>query len=74
VNYDHEHLVPTAISFHLESESCWTTFGKKAGEPIDFFHDGVIHTAEIPLGVLELRNKLPLNNVPPGACPAKGNH
>ena len=24
--------------------------GKKAGEPIDFFHDGVIHTARDPLG------------------------
>ena len=29
--------------------------GKKAGEPIDFFHDGVIHTAEIPLGTFDLR-------------------
>ena len=29
--------------------------GKKAGQPIDFFHDGVIHTAEIPLGTFELR-------------------
>ena len=29
--------------------------GKKAGKPIDFFHDGVIHTAEIPLGTFELR-------------------
>ena len=29
--------------------------GKKAGGPIDFFHDGVVHTAEIPLGTFELR-------------------
>ena len=29
--------------------------GKKAGQPIDFFHDGVIHTAEVPLGTFELR-------------------
>jgi hypothetical protein len=29
--------------------------GKKAGQPIDFFHDGVIHTAEIPLGTFDLR-------------------
>jgi hypothetical protein len=29
--------------------------GKKAGKPIDFFHDGVVHTAEIPLGTFELR-------------------
>ncbi len=29
--------------------------GKKAGEPIDFFHDGVVHTAEIPLGTFDLR-------------------
>ena len=29
--------------------------GKKAGKPIDFFHDGVIHTVEIPLGTFELR-------------------
>jgi len=28
--------------------------GKKAGKPIDFFHDGVIHTAEIPLGTFDL--------------------
>ena len=29
--------------------------GKKADGPIDFFHDGVTHTAEIPLGTFELR-------------------
>jgi hypothetical protein len=29
--------------------------GVKAGKPIDFFHDGVIHTAEIPLGTFKLQ-------------------
>jgi hypothetical protein len=29
--------------------------GKKTGEPIDFFHDSVIRTAEIPLGTFDLR-------------------
>jgi hypothetical protein len=28
--------------------------GEKAGKPIDFFHDGVIHTAEIPVGTFKL--------------------
>jgi hypothetical protein len=29
--------------------------GHKAGEPIDFYHDGVIHTGEIPLGTFDLQ-------------------
>jgi hypothetical protein len=29
--------------------------GKPAGKPIDFFHDGVIHTNEVPVGTFELR-------------------
>ena len=29
--------------------------GTKADQPIDFFHDGVIHTAEISLGTFDLR-------------------
>jgi hypothetical protein len=29
--------------------------GQKAGEPIDFYHDGVIQTGDVPLGVFELR-------------------
>lgn len=29
--------------------------GQKAGEPIDFFHDAVIHTGQIPLGTFELK-------------------
>jgi hypothetical protein len=28
--------------------------GQKAGEPIDFYHDGVIQTGELPLGTFEL--------------------
>jgi hypothetical protein len=29
--------------------------GTKAGKPIDFYHDGVVHTADIPLGKFPLR-------------------
>jgi len=29
--------------------------GEKAGQPLDFFNNGVIQTAELPLGVFELR-------------------
>jgi hypothetical protein len=29
--------------------------GQRAGGPIDFYHDGVIQTGEVPLGVFELR-------------------
>ncbi len=29
--------------------------GQQAGEPIDFYHNGVIRTGEVPLGVFELR-------------------
>jgi hypothetical protein len=29
--------------------------GRKAGEPIDFFHNGVILTGDVPLGTFELR-------------------
>jgi len=32
-----------------------TINGKKAGPPIDFFHDGVIHTDEVLLGTFDLR-------------------
>ena len=37
------------------ASSNWPSTARRRAKPIDFFHDGVIHTAEIPLGTFELR-------------------